>query len=54
MFEGYLKAYTFEQFLLNKYYRFRYRGAKIFKHTGITEVFTEDIYQMYLQEADNE
>ena len=54
VFEGYLKAYTFEQFLLNKYYRLRYRGAKIFKHTGITEVFTEDIYQMYLQKANNE
>ena len=26
---------------------------KIFKHTGITEVFTENVYQMYLEETLN-
>lgn len=53
-FAGYNEAFTFEQSLITKYFKYRYRGKKIFKNTGNTEVFTEDIYQMYLQEANNE
>lgn len=45
------EAYMFEQFLITKYQEYRYYGKKIFNKTGITEVFTENIYQMYLQET---
>ena len=38
----------------NEYVKYKYQGNTIFKYTKNTEVFTEDIYQMYLQEADNE
>lgn len=48
--DGYDKAFMFEQFLMNKYFQYRYFGKKIFKNTGITEVFTENIYEMYLNE----
>ena len=54
VFEGYGKAYTFEQFILNKYFKYRYFGEPIFRHTGNTEVFTENIYQMYLEECADE
>lgn len=53
VFDGYGKAHTFEQFMLTKYYKYKYYGEKIFKHTGITEVFTENVYQMYLEETLN-
>lgn len=53
-FEGFIDAYMLEQFLLNEYVKYKYQGNTIFKYTKNTEVFTEDIYQMYLQEADNE
>ena len=45
------EAYMFEQFLINKYQEYRYWGKKIFNYTGITEVFTDNIYQLYLQET---
>lgn len=53
-FDGFVDAYMLEQFLLNEYVKYKYQGNTIFKYTKNTEVFTEDIYQMYLQEADNE
>ena len=53
-FDGFVDAYILEQFLLNEYVKYKYQGNTIFKYTKNTEVFTEDIYQMYLQEADNE
>ena len=53
-FEGYDKAFMFEQFLKDKYYEYRYFGAKIFKNTGNTEVFTENIYELYLKECADE
>lgn len=53
-FEGYGKAYMFEQFLIAKYFKHRYFGEQIFKNTGNTEVFKENIYEIYLQESINE
>lgn len=53
-FDGYDKAFMFEQFLKDKYYGYRYFGAKIFKNTGNTEVFTENIYELYLKECADE
>ena len=53
-FEGYGKAYTFEQFMLDKYFKYRYFGEPIFRYTGNTEVFTENIYELYLQECKND
>lgn len=49
-FDGYDKAYTFEQDLKDKYFKYRYFGEKIFNKTGNTEVFTENIYELYLKE----
>lgn len=51
VFDGYDKAFMFEQFLITKYFKHRYFGKKIFINTGITEVFTENIYEMYLKET---
>lgn len=48
--QGYDQAFMFEQFLMNKYYKYRYYGDRIFKYTGITEIFTENIYEIYLSE----
>lgn len=48
------EAYMFEQFLITKYQEYRYYGKKIFKNTGNTEVFTENIYELYLQECKND
>ena len=53
-FEGYDKAFMFEQFLKDKYYEYRYFGDKIFKNTGNTEVFKENIYELYLRECADE
>lgn len=53
-FEGYSKAYMFEQFLIAKYFKHRYFGEQIFKNTGNTEVFKENIYEMYLEECADE
>ena len=53
-FEGYGKAYMFEQFLIAKYFKHRYFGEQIFKNTGNTEVFKENIYEMYLEECADE
>ena len=53
-FEGYDKAFMFEQFLKDKYYEYRYFGDKIFKNTGNTEVFKENIYELYLRECTDE
>ena len=51
VFNGYNEAFTFEQYLISKYFRYKYKGKKIFNNTGNTEVFTENIYQMYLEET---
>ena len=48
------EAYMFEQFLITKYQEYRYYGKKIFNKTGNTEVFTENIYELYLQECKND
>lgn len=53
-FEGYSKAYMFEQFLIAKYFKHRYFGEQIFKNTGNTEVFKENIYELYLKECADE
>lgn len=53
-FSGYDKAHLFEQFLIDKFYEYRYYGKKIFNKTGNTEVFTENIYELYLQECKND
>ena len=53
-FDGYDKAYTFEQDLKDKYFKYRYFGEKIFNKTGNTEVFTENIYELYLKECADE
>lgn len=53
-FDGFVDAYMLEQFLLNEYVQYKYQGATIFKYTKNTEVFTENIYQMYLEESINE
>ena len=53
-FEGYGKAYMFEQFLISRYFKHRYFGEQIFKNTGNTEVFKENIYEMYLKECADE
>lgn len=50
-FDGFVDAYMLEQFLLNEYVKYKYQGNTIFKYTKNTEVFTEDIYQMYLMET---
>ena len=44
----------FEQFLIAKYFKYRYFGVQIFKNTGNTEVFTDNIYEMYLKECADE
>ena len=54
IFDGYGKAYMFEQFLIAKYFKYRYFGVQIFKNTGNTEVFTDNIYEMYLKECADE
>lgn len=42
-----IAPYITDKRIINKF-----KGLeKIFKHTGNTEVFTENIYQMYLQET---
>ncbi len=50
-FDGFVDAYMLEQFLLNEYVKYKYQGNTIFKYTKNTEVFTEDIYQIYLKET---
>lgn len=52
-FDGFVDAYMLEQFLLNEYVQYKYQGTTIFKYTKNTEVFTENIYQIYLQESIN-
>lgn len=52
-FDGFVDAYMLEQFLLNEYIKYKYQGTTIFKYTKNTEVFTENIYQMYLEETLN-
>lgn len=54
IFDGYGKAYMFEQFLIAKYFKYRYFGVHIFKNTRNTEVFTDNIYEMYLKECADE
>lgn len=48
------EAYMFEQFLICNYQQYRYFGEPIFRHTGNTEVFIENIYELYLQECADE
>ena len=50
-FVNFPEAYMFEQFLINNYQEYRYWGEKLFNKTGITEVFTKNIYEMYLRET---
>lgn len=50
-FVNFPEAYMFEQFLINNYQEYRYWGDKLFNKTGITEVFTKNIYEMYLKET---
>lgn len=47
-FPTYKEAEDFEQSLKLRYYRYRYRGPSVFKFTGNTEIFTDDIMAMHL------
>ena len=51
---SYIGIIEIEQFLKDKYYEYRYFGDKIFKNTGNTEVFKENIYELYLRECADE
>lgn len=53
-YNTFIEAYMFEQFLLCNYQEYRYFGEPIFRYTGNTEVFTENIYELYLQECKND
>lgn len=53
-FDSYEDAYNLEQTLILSYQKYRYRGKKIFKNTGNSEIFTENIYEMYLKGCANE
>lgn len=49
-FNTYSEALDFETYLKEKYQPYRYYGKKIFRNTGNTEVFKENIFELYLKE----
>lgn len=49
-FDTYPEALEFETMLKEKYNSYRYYGKRIFRNTGNTEVFKENIFELYLKE----
>ena len=49
-FDTYPEALDFETTLKDKYQKYRYYGKRIFRNTGNTEVFKENIFELYLKE----
>lgn len=53
LFPSAVEAYSLEQSLIHKYKEFNYKGKHIFKKTRNTEVFTLNVYELYLEDLKN-